>query len=120
MKIKAYIGYSERKNCFYSKEFEVVEELPEVIELNNILENKDLQHIYKNCCIDISEVYLDPEQPTNEVYNYDYYKLQYFDIENYLDDKERNDEDGEETLVIDYLEDKYVCIEINFDEESEE
>lgn len=63
-KIKAYVDYNDYDKIHYFDDFYIVDELPKIGDL-----------IDDDKVIKIEEIGLDCEQPNDEVYNYDYYKL---------------------------------------------
>ena len=93
---KFKVNVSEKKY----RMFEVVDRLPELENLED-LEIKDDYYYPDERCIGINDdIYLDPQQPNDEVYDYDLYELKMFNISEY--------EAGEN--VEDYIEYKYVAI----------
>ena len=88
MIIRAKIGLNEWNNTVIRRNFELVESLPTVGELF---------HDYK--VMKLNEIKLDCEERTENLYNYDYYKIDLFDDEDenfsiYICIK-NNKEDGE-------------------------
>lgn len=80
--------------------FEVIERLPEIQSLED-LEIKDDYNYHQERCIGINNnIYLDPQQPRDEVYDYELYELKIFNISEY--------ESGED--IKDYIEYRYVAI----------
>lgn len=70
MKVKAYVRFDERNKVHFHREFEVVEKLPAVGEVD---ENR---HRGERTTIKaIREVGLDCEQGSDEVYNYAYFAI---------------------------------------------
>ena len=71
MKIKAYVGMDEYNKVRYYKNFEVVEEIPEV--------GEDFGYHFGDGVIetvkDVQKLSLDPEQGSVDVYDYDFYKI---------------------------------------------
>lgn len=67
MKIRAYIGYNDYKKVRYYKDFEIVKNLPE------LWEEISFNPVY--IVTKIEEVRLDPEQGSDDVYYYDFYKI---------------------------------------------
>ena len=63
-KVKAYIDYNDYNKVHYFEDFDIVDELPKIGDL-----------IDDNKVIKIEEAKLDCEQGSDDVYNYDYYKL---------------------------------------------
>lgn len=63
--IKAYTSYNERTNKRFYRNFELIGELPCVGEVNNDLTVKD-----------IYPAYLDSEQDSEEVYDYDFFEVE--------------------------------------------
>ena len=93
---KFKVNVSEKKY----RMFEVVDRLPELENLED-LEIKDDYYYPDERCIGINDdIYLDTQQPNDEVYDYDLYELKMFNISEY--------EAGEN--VEDYIEYKYVAI----------
>jgi hypothetical protein len=66
--IKAYVGYSERSNTHYYRDFEIVFYLPSVGDEIDGWEVKD-----------VTPVNLDCEQGSDRVYDYDYYEIEMLD-----------------------------------------
>ena len=88
MIIRAKIGLNEWNNTVIKRNFELVKTLPIVGELF---------HDYK--VLKLNEIKLDCEERTENLYNYDYYKIDLFDDEDenfsiYICIK-NNKEDGE-------------------------
>lgn len=79
--------------------FEVIERLPKLENLED-LEIKDYIYPEERCLGINSDIYLDPQQPRDEVYDYDLYELKMFNISEY--------EAGEN--IENYIEYKYVAI----------
>lgn len=105
MKIKAYTHYTERTKTHYYREFEVVESIPEVENLDELIKNTSLNSWLDNCkCVEINELELDCEQGNQNVYNYVFYEVVYVDIADYhyLDDEDKD--------INDFISKKYVCI----------
>ena len=93
---KFKVNVSEKKY----RMFEVVDRLPELENLED-LEIKDDYYYPDERCIGINDdIYLDTQQPNDEVYDYDLYELKMFNISEY--------EAGEN--VEDYIEYTYVAI----------
>ena len=93
---KIKVNVSENKY----RMFEVVDRLPELENLED-LEIKDDYYYPDERCIGINDdIYLDTQQPNDEVYDYDLYELKMFNISEY--------EAGEN--VEDYIEYTYVAI----------
>jgi hypothetical protein len=67
-KIKAYVGYSERSNTRYYRDFEIVPYLPSV---GDEIDGWEVQ--------DITPVVLDCEQGSDRAYSYDYYEIDMVD-----------------------------------------
>ena len=79
--MKAYLKGYENKGK--EIDFKIISELPKIEkELIGNKYYKDNQSIV----YDIENVDVDCEQGSNDVYNYNYYKILYFDNENYLED----------------------------------
>ena len=93
---KIKVNVSENKY----RMFEIIERLPELENLDD-LEIKDDYYYSDERCLGINDdIYLDTQQPNDEVYDYDLYELKMFNISEY--------EAGEN--VEDYIEYKYVAI----------
>ena len=93
---KIKVNVSENKY----RMFEIIERLPELENLDD-LEIKDDYYYPDERCIGINDdIYLDTQQPNDEVYDYDLYELKMFNISEY--------EAGEN--VENYIEYKYVAI----------
>ena len=92
---KIKVNVSENKYRMY----EVVDRLPELENLED-LEIKDYSYSQERCLGVNNDIYLDPQQPNDEVYDYDLYELKMFNISDY--------EAGEN--IEDYIEYKYVAI----------
>ena len=93
---KIKVNVSENKY----RMFEIIERLPELENLDD-LEIKDDYYYPDERCIGINDdIYLDTQQPNDEVYDYDLYELKMFNISDY--------EAGEN--IDDYIEYKYVAI----------
>lgn len=71
MKIKAYTGYGERNHTHYYNTFEVVDKLPEIGEVVYGSEG----HGERKVVTAINDAWLDCEQSSLDVYNYDYYVI---------------------------------------------
>lgn len=94
--MKAYLKGNETRGK--EIDFKIISELPKIEkELIGNKYYKDNQSIV----YDIENVDVDCEQGSNDVYNYNYYKILYFDNENYL-------EDGYD--FNDCIYEEYVCI----------
>lgn len=92
---KIQVNVSENKY----RMFEVIDRLPELESLEDL--KKETYPYPDERCIEIySDIYLDPEQPSDEVYDYNLYELKMFDVSNY--------EAGEN--VEDYIDYRYVAI----------
>ena len=70
-KIKVYTGYNYRTNTRYYKNFEVVDRLPEVGE---IVWGGDY-HGERDVVKAVLPVAIDPEQGSDEVWDYEYYAV---------------------------------------------
>ena len=92
---KIKVNVSENKY----RMFEVVDRLPELENLED-LEIKDYSYPQERCLGVNNDIYLDPQQPNDEVHDYDLYELKMFNISDY--------EAGEN--IEDYIEYKYVAI----------
>ena len=93
---KIKVNVSENKY----RMFKIIERLPELENLDD-LEIKDDYYYPDERCIEINDdIYLDTQQPNDEVYDYDLYELKMFNISDY--------EAGEN--IDDYIEYKYVAI----------
>lgn len=79
-RIKAYVDYNDENKTHYYQMFEVADHLPE-LEDNLIINEKfkDYNYLVK----DIEIVDLDCEQGSEEVNNYNYYKIIYFNNDDY-------------------------------------
>ena len=80
--------------------FEIIERLPELENLDDLEIKDDYCYPDKRCLGINDDIYLDTQQPNDEVYDYDLYELRMFNISEY--------EAGEN--VEDYIEYKYVAI----------
>lgn len=94
--IKAYTDYDERRNIHYYRNFEIVDQLPEVQEYDD------------RKIIEIIPLELDCEQGSPEVWNYDYYEI-VMCLRNEDDEFDESDSYSE-----------YVAIEKVFEEEETE
>jgi hypothetical protein len=63
-KIKAYTGYEEATNTFYSRMFKILSDIPEVGDLMNGEEVKQ-----------VDPLTMDYEQPTAAAHQYNYFKV---------------------------------------------
>ncbi len=72
MKIKAYTSFCESTKTHYYREFEIVNSLPQIGEVDEISPAYDGQ---KHTVVSIEECYIDCEQGNDEVYNYNYYVI---------------------------------------------
>lgn len=112
MKIKAYTGYADKTKTHYYREFTVVECIPESENLEELIKDTTLTSWLNNGkCVSVEEVALDCEQGSQDVYNYDFYKLTYVDIADF------HDEDDEDKNIDDFTNIEYVCIEKAEDDE---
>lgn len=89
MKIKAYVGYDERRGRRYWREFELLDKLPEAGDRFGPVEGEE--------AVRIEAVRLDAEQGDMRVYNYTYWRV---------DTKDALGEEGS----------YYVCVELPEDE----
>lgn len=64
-KIRANVGYDEYNNKLFYQDFWIYKKAPEV---GDTIDGEDV--------ISVSPVKLDPEQPSWEVYDYDYYRVE--------------------------------------------
>ena len=92
---KIKVNVSENKY----RMFQVTDKLPKIESLED-LEIKDYSYTQERCLAINSDIYLDPQQLRDEVYDYDLYELKMFDISEY--------EAGED--IEDYIEYRYVAI----------
>ena len=93
---KIKVNVSENKY----RMFEIIERLPELENLDDSEIKDDYCYPDKRCLGINDDIYLDTQQPNDEVYDYDLYELKMFNISEY--------EAGEN--VEDYIEYKYVAI----------
>lgn len=114
-KIRAYVNYNDESKTHYYKDFEIIENLPE-LETEAIKNEK-----YKNCdslLEKIETVELDCEQGTDEVYKYDFYKLTYFNNMDHFENEYEDDECESERYVAILKEDiEYMVTCITFENE---
>lgn len=80
--------------------FQVTDKLPEIESLEDLEIKDDYNYPDERCLAINNDIYLDPQQPNNEVYDYDLYELKMFNISEY--------EAGEN--IENYIEYKYVAI----------
>lgn len=78
MKIKAYTGYSDSHRIHYYTDFEIVDKLPELGEVVYGDEDNCIHVNYgeRERVCSIQKIELDCEQGNDEVYDYDYYKVE--------------------------------------------
>lgn len=86
--MKKFIKANISENCY--RRFTVIDELPKI---GDVIDRGQFEVLYVN------EVRIDPEQPSSEVYDYDYFVV----IKKDLFDAEA----GEETISLDYVCVKY-------------
>lgn len=99
--IKAYVDWNDETKTHYYRTFEIIENLPK-LEIEEIKNEK-----YKNCTSllkKIETIELDCEQGSDDVYKYNFYKLTYFNNEDYFED-ELEDEDCESIEYVAVLKD---------------
>ncbi|MEG2688112.1 MAG: hypothetical protein RSA24_02975 [Clostridia bacterium] len=114
-KIKAYTGYNDYTNTHYYNNFEIIDSLPKIYNIDELInDTSKTSWLDSNLCVDCDNVQLDCEQGNSNVYDYDYYEIKYVDIAGYhLDDDEDKDID-------DYFTNKYIAIKKEEDDEDEE
>ena len=96
--MKAYLKGNEIRGK--EIDFKIIDKLPNVEkELIGNKYYKDNQSIV----YDIKRLEIDCEQGSNDVYNYDYYKILYFDNSNYIE----NDYDFKDCIY-----EEYVCVSL--------
>lgn len=72
MTIRAYTGYNDYKKVHYYTDFEVVDVIPKVGEVDDLCWARDG---YKKEVVGVYDLSLDCEQGNDNVYNYDYYEV---------------------------------------------
>lgn len=105
-KIRAWVGYSDYTKTHYYKDFEIIDKLPEI----------ETTKKYNDEVTKIERIDLDCEQPNQDVYDYEYYKITRIDYEQFNDDY--NDGQLEDSNY--YTSYNYVCIKKKYEEEGEE
>lgn len=87
--IKANVGYNERSNKIYYRSYDVVEQIPEEGERYGMHSLDGYDEVVEY----VKAAYLDPEQPSDDVYAYSFYNV----------GTKWTDEDGEENEEQYYL-----------------
>lgn len=96
-KIKAYVNYNDRSKTHYYKNFDIIEKLPEV----------EATKKFNGEVVKIEQIELDCEQPSQEVYNYNYYKITKIDYGYYQEELI----EYEDSNLEDYTYYEYVAVE---------
>lgn len=95
-KIRAYVDYNEQIKKHYYKDFKIIDFLPKI---DNTIK-------YNDTVTQIESVELDSEQGSQNVYNYDYFKIIRTDYEDF------NSDDNEDKTLNDYQYEEYVAVKI--------
>lgn len=85
-KIRAYVDWNDYTHQHLYREFEILEYLPKIDE-----------YFKSGMIVDVEDVKLDCEQPSNDVYNYRYFKL-------VVADEEDEDEKEDYYVAVEYVE----------------
>lgn len=108
MKIKIKVGYNEEKPCYLTQEFEIRDSLPIVDTLEYAKKDNFFEHYYVDCKEIQPDVY-----NNSDVFNYDYYELQKFNVFDYQSDLKDNEVKNDK----EYIDYEYIAVK---KEEAEE